>query len=170
MGDVKLYMPQVFGNAPAGQGEVVHMTPRAAEFAQVWMARLGDRAARMRVDSRLVKCAQEHALFLSQRTGAEAEQSMHIGKFGTLPNERVLAVGYELPDFYRPHANNVESCAADHRGPDVAVEMLLASPSHRPMMMGERVSDWFWHRHVVWGVGHSMNFYTVLVCPPEGEM
>lgn len=144
--------------APAGQSDP------AAEFVRLWLEALPpERRAIVRRDDRLMACALLHANYLHSRTGAELLQSMHRGVGGSYSNGRVLVCGYRLPPEYRPDANNVESCARDAGGPQAALDGLLASPAHRPHLLGEvGFSD-----RVVWGIGQAGDDYVVLICPEE---
>lgn len=160
-----LWLPSVKGNPTViqGQGD----TDNAADFIIAWMQALGDRADIMRQDSRLTLCAQTHATWLAQRQ--DMEPTMHLGKNNSTPNQRLIASGFRPPSFWKPEKNNCEACAVHHDGPLEALELLLKSPGHRPLVLGERVSDWFWASHTVWGLGNAGPFYSLVVAPPEGS-
>lgn len=154
------FLPTVHGAGVQGQSDNVQL------FVDAWMAALGDRAAIMQPDARLMTCAQDHASFLANRE--DMRPSMHIGKGGSTPNQRLIASGYKPPSFWKPERNNCEACAVHHDGPIDALIMLLDSPDHRPLVLGERVSDWFWHLHTVWALGNAGPFYVYVAAPEEG--
>lgn len=160
------FLPTIKGNPDVISGQ----SDDAATFISAWMARLGERAKLMVRDDRLVRCAQQHATWLAQRQGEDMQKSLHIGKDGTTPNTRVTRAGYKIPSWWDWENNNCEACAVHHDGPLAALDMLIASPAHRPLLLGERANDWFWHRHTVWGVGVTAPFYVLVVAPPEGSM
>jgi uncharacterized protein YkwD len=150
-----LHLPTVKGNPNVIQGQ----SDNATVFVWAWMQALGDRAAMMREDARLTLCASEHAAYLASRE--DTTPSMHIGRNGSTPDQRVRATGYALPAHW--HENHVESCATHTDGPLAALEMLLESPGHRAHLMGEGGFE----RHVVYGVGSAKSYYVCLICPPE---
>jgi hypothetical protein len=160
------FLPQVHGNPDVIQGQ----SDNAQTFIDAWLARLGERAKLMQPDLRLMRCAQEHATWLAQRQGEEMQKSLHIGKDNSTSNQRVAASGYKLPGFWDLANNNCEACAVHHDGPVEALQLLLDSPAHRPLVLGEKVSDWFWHHHVTWGLGVTPPFYVLICAPPEGSM
>lgn len=153
-----LFLPSIHN------GVVEAQTDPADTFADAWMQALGNRAKEMQRDIRLVQAAQLHAIYLDSRTGAELEQNMHVGRYGSAPNDRVLHAQYRLPDYYQRGKNNVECCVRCGDDAVEALRLLLASPAHRVMMMRE---GWF-ADHTVWGVGWCGSDWTVLVCPKEG--
>jgi hypothetical protein len=163
---VNTYLPTVHGNPEVIQGQ----SDNAQLFIDAWMAALGDRASIMRQDSRLTSCAQRHATYLAQRQGEDMQKSMHLGEGGSTANQRVQASGYKIPSFWSLENNNCEACAVHHDGPIEALALLIGSPAHRPLVLGERVSDWFWHHHTVFGIGVTSPFYVLICCVPEGSM
>lgn len=134
-------------------------------FSQLWLARLGERAKRMYCDPRIVIAAQKHAVYLNSRTGDTILQSMHIGQNGTMPNDRLRAEGYKLPDYYPTHDNNVESCALESPGevPEDVLQLLFNSPTHYNHLTGQ---GWF-KDHIVWGIGHVGLYWVIDIAPPE---
>lgn len=106
-------------------------------------------------------CAQDHADYLESRVGDERQVSMHIGRNGSTPDQRVRAWGYALPAHW--HSNHVESCATHTGGPLAALDILLESPGHRAHLMGEGG----FAGHVCWGVGNARTYYVVLIVPEE---
>lgn len=153
-----LHLPAVYGNPD--------VTP-ARQFVTAWMLALGERAAIMRQDDRLTNCARIHANYLANRE--DMTPSMHIGANNSTPNQRLIASGYRPPSFWKPERNNCEACAVHHAGPVDALIMLLDSPTHRPILLGEKVSDWFWHLHTQWGLANAAAFYVLICAPPEGS-
>lgn len=146
----------------SGTGDLCGMNGPASRFAALWLALMGERGKQMRCDERLVAVAQAHAEYLINRKGEELAQSMHIGRGGTTPNQRVRQGGYRLPEFHKD-GNTVECCLRGSADPPVALEQLLASDKHRPAMMGED----FWEPSIYFGVGQVGTDWVVLVCPPE---
>lgn len=173
----KVYLPQIHSSGIAPQSEQGALTPEAAAFATYWLSKLEpSRAQRMVCDRRLVVAAQRHAEFLNARTPEWiAEMAvkyphnlMHIGQNFTYANERALAQNYSLPSFWERRANYIESCARVYATPDkpaymVAVDALIASPSHRPMMLLEQ----FWAVNFAYGVGHAGADFVFVCAPPE---
>src|SRR5687768_16381929 len=155
----RTFLPSVHGEGIGGTND------NALAFVAAWLQRLGDRANLMRPDVRLMRAAQLHAEFLAS-LGDNLTGSAHFAD-GASPNARVRAQGYRLPDFYPDDKNNCESWARNWEGPEAAVERLVLSQWHRPMMAGERVNDWFWEPQVVYGVGQAGNDYICLACPEE---
>jgi hypothetical protein len=156
--DMVTYLPSIHGVTPA------------REFVALWMQALGDRAAMMREDARLTLCASEHAIYLANRS--DMTPSMHIGRNNSTPNERLAASGYKMPDWWSLDRNNCEACSVHHgderiSSPLGALELMIDSPAHRPLVLGERVNDWFWHLHTVWGAGNAGPFYVLVVCTEE---
>lgn len=107
------------------------MTSAARAFAAAWLALHGERAARMRVDARLVQAAQDHAEYLASRTGDQLKQSMHRGRGGSYSNQRVAATGYRLPSHWQLDANYVESCRRGYGEPGEQARKLAAHDTHR---------------------------------------
>lgn len=159
-----LRLPLAYGNAVTAQGDT-RMTPAALAFAEVWLARLGDRAARMVCDDRLVVCAQQHAEFLAERTPAEQRQSMHVGRGGTTPNQRVRMAGYRLLAWHG-NKNTVESCTRSWDALAETVDDLMASPSHHDHLWGV---GWY-AEHTVWGIGAAAEYFVVVICPRESDL
>lgn len=158
-------MPKVFiasVKKSSGQPDLCGLNPRAAEFAQAWLGLLDNRAKIMHCDPRLVRCAQDHAVFLDSRTGEQLKQSMHIGKNGSTANQRVRAANYKLPEWHGD-GNTVECCARSGQPPAAVAVSLAAHDSHRDPMMGIG----FWELSLIWGVGSHGNDYVCLVCPLE---
>lgn len=153
-------LPQVYKDAP--------VTP-TAEFIRLWMQAIGERALLMRPDSRLAKCASDHAAYLASRTEAQIEaladdgHGSHVGIDGSTPNQRVRAAGYKLP-VWHGDGNTVEFNTRTHRGPARALELLLGSDAHGPALRGEDG----WQEATVYGVGHAGHDWVVLVCPESG--
>lgn len=164
--DYRLRLPWLHSGAAdigvTGEGELCGMNGAAAHFAALWLGVLGERAKRMRCDARLVEIAQHHADYLIGRVGDELQQSMHYGRGGITPNQRVRDGGYHLPDWHGG-GNTVESCVRSSPDAAGALDILLASPSHRLHLMGEG----FWDASVVYGIGQTGTDWVVLICPPE---
>lgn len=161
---MKTLLPAIH-NEPsvATQGEV-WMNERAAAFADAWLSLLSrERLSLMRYDSRLAMCAQDHAEYLDSRTGLQLLESMHLGKFGTLSNERAIAAGYELPDAYRPHANNIESCSRDSRDPATVLLALAAHETHYAHMHCVNGFE----LHLFYGVGNCNDDWVAITAPME---
>lgn len=159
-----VYLPQVFGPpAPGG------MNARAAAFAQAWLALLGTRAAIIRVDDRLVRCAQDHAEYLDSRTPEEIAaranvlHAMHRGRDWSWSNRRVLDAGYRLPSNYPPDKNFVESCARHWDTPAKVAVYLANHDTHYDHMHG--IGGYA--ASVVYGVGVAGRDYVALAAPPE---
>lgn len=162
-----LHLPQVFGNAPV-TGQSPRMSPNALAFVVAWMERLGDRAAIMRVDERLVRAAQDHAEYLANRV--DTQPSMHIGRNVSTPNMRVRAAGYALLGWHLD-GNTVESCTRTWANLDEdmleVVTSLMAHEAHREHMNG---LNWY-SGHTVYGVGAASEpsgstYFVVDACPP----
>lgn len=147
----RVYMPQVRNQVAA-----------ARQFVDAWMQALGDRAAVMVEDKRLTQCAADHADYLANRPPETMQESMHIGRGGSVADNRVRESGYKLPEHW--HGNHVESCACHHGSAGQAVAMLLDSPGHRVHMLGEGG----FVGHTAWGVGAVPPFYVFLAAPKEG--
>lgn len=161
---MKVYLPQVLGNATVTVEGEVWMNERAEAFADAWFALLPKaRQAIMRFDSRLAQCAQAHAEYLAQRTGDQLLQSMHRGEGGSYSNQRVIEAGYKLPKGYSPFSNNIESCARDHRDPATAAVSLANHEPHRQHMLGLPGFE----DRTVWGVGNAANDYVFIAAPEE---
>lgn len=146
----------------SGAGDPCGMNDLAARFAALWLAGLGERAVRMVCDARLVAVAQAHADYLTGRSGVELQASMHVGRGGSTPNQRVRTGGYKLPEWHGED-NTCESCVRSSFNPLRALEILLASSHHRPHLMGEG----FWAASVVYGIGQVGADWVILIAPPE---
>lgn len=145
-----------------GQEQGCGLEGAAARFEALWMALLAERAAQMTCDERLVAVAQAHADYLIGRSGSELEQSMHFGRGGSTPNQRVRAGGYRLLDWHGG-GNTCECCVRASDDAAQALNILLGSAHHRPVILGEG----FWEASVVYGVGQAGTDWVILVCPPE---
>lgn len=159
------FLPSVYGNAIiTGEGNEYGLTARAYQFAMAWLSLLPiERRSMMRCDSRLVEAAQKHAEYLDRRQGDELLQSMHRGEGGSYSNQRVIEAGYKLPKGYSPFANNVESCARDHRDPATVAISLAGHEPHRSHMLGLPGFE----DRVVWGVGNAANDYVFIAAPEK---
>lgn len=164
---MKTYLPNIRNELAAVQG----MNSNAVSFTDAWMQVLDARAKLMRVDERLVRVANDHALYLSQRTPEQIEalpddgHGSHVGLNNSTPNQRVRAAGYRLPESHGG-GNTVEFNARTHKGPLRALELYMGSDAHRPALMGEN----FWEPATVYGVANVGDDWVVLVCPPEGAI
>ena len=158
-------MPRTFGNAQdiEGQAQDCDMNERAAQFAAIWMQRLGDKASEMTCDSRLVLAAQTQADWLAMNDFDETNP--HLGENGSSANARARAAGYRLPSWFG-NANNVESVARDWN-PDMAavVDGLMAHDTHHAHM--HVILDF--SEHVVYGIGSEATYYVVVTAPTEGD-
>lgn len=132
-------------------------------FSVIWMKALGDRASLMRCDNRLVVAAQKQTEFLAHRLGDAMQQSMHIGPSGNMPNDRVRAEGYSLPDWFPSRTNNVESAVVISNVPQEALDSLFASPEHYNHLTGQ---GWF-ESETVYGIGNTERFWIIDIAPPE---
>lgn len=61
----------------------------------------------------------------------------HISPTGEAPNDYVRAHGYVLPDWYPVGKNNIESIALGAKTPEEAIQLWLASPTHKTHLAGE---------------------------------
>jgi len=155
---MNIYMPSIHG----GTGVQAQDDPILA-FVDAWWNVLGARARLMREDDRLVLCAMQHASYLSHRTPEQEQSSMHVGMGGSLSNRRVVWAGYKLPSWWSLDKNYVESCARNPNGPKATLDGLVASARHHDHMCGV---GWY-EGHTVYGVGHSVNDWVILICPVE---
>lgn len=151
-------LPSIHNEQP-----IAAQTDAVATFIRVWMALLGERAKVMHPNEILMRVAQEHANYLDSRVGDQLKQSMHIGINGSYPNDRVLDAGYRLPDGYRRHVNNVESCARDGRDPATVLIELANHDAHRNHMLCINGFE----SHVFYGVGNSGADWVCITAPPE---
>lgn len=164
---MKTYLPNIRNELAAVQG----MNSNAVSFTDAWMQVLGARAKSMRVDERLVKVANDHALYLSQRTPEEIEalpddgHGSHVGRGNSTPNQRVEAAGYRLPEWHGD-GNTVEFNVRTHKGPLRALELYMGSDAHRPALMGED----FWEPATVYGIGFVGSDWVFICCPPEATI
>lgn len=159
---MKMFLPQVANEHPiTGEGEL--MSPNTQAFAEAWMKLLGTRANLMAISDKLNRCAFLHAQYLDSRRGDELLQSMHIGRGGSYPNDRVLDIGYRLPRGYKRGVNNVESCARDPRDPATVLTELAAHDTHYEHMHCLGGFSW----HIYWGCACVGIDYVALTAPPE---
>lgn len=157
----KTYLPSIHNEQPiAAQSDAV------ATFIRVWMALLGERAKVMRPHDILMRVAQEHANYLDSRTGDQLQQSMHVGRNNSMPNDRVLDAGYVLPEKYYRGVNNVESCARDPRDPAIVLVELANHDAHYNHLHCVNGFE----SHTVYGVANVGDDWVVLVCPPEATL
>lgn len=163
---MKTYAPFIANEQPAPAGQ----SDAAAEFVRLWLDVLPpERRALVRADSRLMRCAEQHAQYLASRTPEEIAERAHVpnathyGRDWSTPNERVRASGYRLPREYPEKGNHVESNATTCVDAKQALAVLLKSDSHRPHLLGEvGFTD-----RVVYGCGNSGSAWVYLGCPPE---
>lgn len=159
------YLPGVYNESDAISGQGEPMDARATAFAQAWLSLLPPaRLSLMRFDSRLAECARLHAEYLHSRTGDALNQSMHVGRGGSMPNGRVIASGYALPREYSPLKNNVESCCRDGRDPAIAARSLAEHEPHKSHMLGLVGFE----DRVVWAVANAGDDWVFIAAPPEG--
>ena len=138
------------------------MKGEAATFAELWLRAMGDRGEAMRCNEKLVQAAQNHADYLAERD--DNRVSMHVGRNGSTPNQRVRATGYRLPDAHGDN-NTVESACRTPRGPAQALRLLLDSKPHRAHLLREG----FFAGHVAFGVGYAgPKWFVIVTAPPEG--
>lgn len=150
--------------AAEGGEERCEMNQKAYQFSQGWLGLLGERAKIMACDSRLVQCAQDHAIYLDSRVGDQLKITMHRGRDGSYANERVLAAGYRLP--YEPYKNQVESCARDWRDPAIVAVELANHDTHHDHMYGIGGFSVL----TVYGVGNCNLDFVIVICPPETQI
>lgn len=173
-------MPTVFipsikksGDVAAEGGEEhFGMNEKAYQFSQGWLGLLGERAKIMVCDSRLVRCAQDHAIYLDSRTPEEIaarahiKAAMHISRDGTMANARVVAAGYRLPSHWPLNKNNVEDCARDWREPAIVAVELANHDTHHDHMYGIGGFSIL----TVYGVGNCNLDFVIVICPPEAQI
>jgi hypothetical protein len=156
----RVYLPHIHGNGPMVAGET-------SEFVRLWQAELGDRAAVMVQDDRLMRCAADHAAYLHSRTEAQIDalagvpHGMHVGRDGLRPNARLRQFGVLLPWWWEDGGNQVEACARTHRGPARALVLWLNSAAHRPLLLHE---GWY-EKHILWGFANVGDDYVYQACP-----
>lgn len=168
---MNLYLPHIarlgYILDPLAGEDKCNMNYTAIEFARAWLRELGDRAYIMRCDERLVRCAQDHAVFLAGRV--DISPSMHIGQGGSYANQRVVEAGYPLPD-WELKKNYVESCSFTWKDPgNAAISLMNHDGPHEDHMKG---IGSFYSKSTVYGVGAQRetggNTYFVFVaCPPQ---
>lgn len=157
MGRWKQYLPRIAqSHAVAGEGSA---DSPLAVFTAAWLALYGDRAARMRYDSRLAQAAQTQAEWLAVNDFAD---DPHVGANGSTANERVRATGYPLPRWHG-NGNTVESVTRSWDDPAEAARDLAAHAGHRDHLLS---IGWF-AGHTVWGIGQSATYYVLVTAPEE---
>lgn len=164
-------MPKQYLPFAANEHPVTAQGDAAQAFATLWLQVLPpERRAKMRADSRLMACANAHAIYLASRTPEQIAalpsdgHGSHVGLGGTTPNQRVRLAGYRLP-ISAGDGNTVEFNAHTHRGPERALALLLGSDAHRPAVLGEG----YWEDATFYGFGQAGNDYVTLFCVAEAE-
>ena len=130
-------------------------------FTAAWLSLLGERASRMRYDSRLAQAAQQQADWLAANDFDERDP--HVGANGSTANQRVREAGYSLPEHWPARGNQVESVTRSWDAPDEAARDLAAHAAHHDHVLG---LGWF-AEHTQYGVGQAQTYYVLVTAPEE---
>lgn len=78
----------------------------------------------------------------------------HCDPTGKCPNRCLLDVGWQLPSYYSPNGNNVESLVAGTPSVTASFDALARSPRHAVHLFGE--NEFFLRQSFV-GIGYAEN-------------